>query len=568
MLTALSHDQFADVDAIDAAIQLAKAPFGLGVSSLLAKRGVDERLVRTYEEVVGAVVQLLTAGGDGPERCSFSLKCEMQFAAICEFDGTLAAEYAIDRYRSDIGPLYIEAGRLKGSPTIRTFSLLVDAIVLLLLGLARTNIEGVIYRLEPVPAVYSQAKHRLVAQKVDIISRAANKAMLMSDLHMREPSGDQALYTSNVARIEEVRGDLISHLGEMLLDRVMTFNPRRRQVLHSALPSAMHQLVQVSRLVALAQLCSFAGGPVRLTEEWLSSRGVDLAFIPEIMALTPNGSYESFMRRMVGSVEFFLNCWPDQLLTHLVHSRRFDGEYLHVLLRKHVGGWFETDYVIKDLLDFAGEGGWSVQKNTGFKLKAGKGERAGDVDVVLTRSSNETLFVQVKFVQRYWMPYLCDELLLVRPMRNSTGASSSGIVKGLQQLRSVYRRRDEEEVIREVSAALGWTYDEARKRLQEGTYVLVHNAMLLDYAVHEGAVLYEWNSFRNLIRGGGRSINLVTGEEKRVALCAPLSDPLALGQEFLAMNGDDNSGIPFEAIRAHAQVNVDAELIDLVLPIF
>lgn len=333
MLTALSHEQFSDVDAIDAAIALSKNPLGPGAPQLMAERGVDRRLIRMYEEVVCATVRLLAANGQVPEQCSFSLIYVKEVAGLCEFDGNLAAEYAIDRYRSAIGPLDIEIVRLRGSPTIRTFSLLVDALVLLLLGVAKLHTEGGSFRLEPISAIYSQAKHRIVAQKIDMISRQAHKAQLMSGLTFLS-SGNSMSPVLTAERIAYIPAEMIKQLGEILLDRVMAFNPRKRQILHSVLPFAMLQLAEISSIVALAQLCSFTDGPVRLTDRWLASRGIDIDLITEIAGLAPVGSYEFFMRRLGGSVEFSLSCWPDQVLTHLVQNRKFGDKHLSELLKK------------------------------------------------------------------------------------------------------------------------------------------------------------------------------------------------------------------------------------------
>lgn len=562
MLTALSLEQMNDVEAIEAAIKLSMRPFDADIPDLLIARGIDRELVSIYSRAVSEMLKVFFGGN--PSHSVKSVRAMVnqgpwRRSKECAFDSRFSAEYVSDRFRAMARTTTAPLVDIWDVPVVKFVGLLVDALVLVVLGIGRIRRKGKNIDIEPAPGFYEHIARRVVAQGLDMQSRLSQVKTLISAVRKINRTSQKSGFLSQ----DEVVGlgeEFIDHWSEILVDRILSLNPRRRDRLNSACSDLAERMLAIAKWVAVAQICACTGKPVRLSNTWLQARGMDFSLIDFVEKVCPPYSYESFFWKSRDSMEFSLQCWADQLITHLCSQLKNPETGTSEKFPDGIGQWFEKEYVSSDLTEYAHENGWKVCGD--FTIAAGNGHRGGDVDVVLCRGDVETLFLQVKYLQRYWMPYWCDELMLVRPMRKKGELKPPGFVKGLLQLRSVHMRRSEKEVIQAVALKMGWPYEEAATRLHHGTYILVHNIPTYDHAACEGVVMYEWNSFRNLIRGGSHRLNVETFEEVRVPFKTPLSKPFELGLELL--NADFNPEIRSLATKAKnvgsAKIRVDLDM--------
>jgi hypothetical protein len=160
------------------------------------------------------------------------------------------------------------------------------------------------------------------------------------------------------------------------------------------------------------------------------------------------------------------------------------------------GDWFEKDYVVRYLRTRLDSSRYAILE--GFKSGSNEAIRY-DVDVsIVDRSLDAIYFIQVKHLGTTLRPYLRDEI-----REFSERGRIGEAVAQLSQLKDSFNSsRPLMDRIRNTFKKEGFSVkhiDAEYLRRRAGT-IVVHSVENFDFGVKNGVALYEWNTFRNLLK--------------------------------------------------------------------
>jgi hypothetical protein len=160
------------------------------------------------------------------------------------------------------------------------------------------------------------------------------------------------------------------------------------------------------------------------------------------------------------------------------------------------GTWFEKGYIKNYLRDRIAESRYATLE--GFKSASDETIKY-DVDaLLLDRKFCRLYFIQIKHRRGTALPYLRDELREFRA-RHPFG-------KAVKQLRGVRDNLDSEKLLDRIKSS--FRRDGLSPRLvttdwlrNHCGFLIVHSVENFDFGVKDGIAMYEWNTFRNLLKG-------------------------------------------------------------------
>lgn len=167
-------------------------------------------------------------------------------------------------------------------------------------------------------------------------------------------------------------------------------------------------------------------------------------------------------------------------------------KYLHLPLNKvgsSIGKWFEEDYIsdyLKRRINSPRFKAWKGHK--------GKGSLKYDADLIIHDSATDLIyFCQVKHRARVVQPFLRDEL--------SELSEGGALFKGVEQLIGLRENIDAPTVEQQLVSRIGKEVLKCGPLRERARYLVIHTMESFDMCTRDGIALYEWNTFRNILKG-------------------------------------------------------------------
>ncbi|MGG1950232.1 hypothetical protein [Ralstonia solanacearum] len=182
---------------------------------------------------------------------------------------------------------------------------------------------------------------------------------------------------------------------------------------------------------------------------------------------------------------------PLQLHVHNLNLKFAVQRYVRPQLNEigsTIGHWFERDYLlqyIQDRLDSSRFIAWPEFNDKDAKY---------DADIIIyDKATRLFYFCQVKHRAQVLQPYLRDEL--------DEFARGKSINHGLGQLSRLRDLIDSEQVRKRLISKLGKKLVGTGPLSERSRFLLVHTVENFDMCTRRGIIMYEWNTFRNLLQG-------------------------------------------------------------------
>ncbi len=272
-----------------------------------------------------------------------------------------------------------------------------------------------------------------------------------------------------------------------MLDKVFSINYRHinNTLKQSEIYKNILQIVKFNLLLLLAEASNFE---LKKYDQIFRLFGVEKAFLEN---LYEQQERMSIVDRCVEIKDDYVRPsknYSGMAMRSSIANQLYDlGEKQKGRWNKTVGNWFEQ-YIkqyLKNNRDYQG----NYRIYDGFRLHDVHPEKLkGDVDLIIHDINRQMyFFVQIKYKQRGGMAYLQGDVEACIGLRN-----------GLVQLREVRRALEE--------GKLDCVFKEMNLKgvsVENSRFILLHNIYNLDFQItSDGIVLYEWNTFRNLLRKG------------------------------------------------------------------
>lgn len=239
------------------------------------------------------------------------------------------------------------------------------------------------------------------------------------------------------------------------------------------------------------------------------------------------------------------------------------GSYLKPLLvaMDKRGDWFDKKY-IPDYLD---------QRVVGDRFRFGREvkpksiqEGVYDIDLLVADEQLGRLyFCQVKHRVATLLPYFRDEFDEYTRNKQLSHAIEQVLGTKAQFGSPAFQRKLHKSLQKAGASAAFIAKVDADFLARHAGFIVIHTIENLDFAVKDGVAFYEWNTFRNLVRG---KITVFTKERATVTALdlgdRPLDDPNGLSRALMAWSarhGDDNPLHPdkqwFCALNSHVRID-------------
>jgi hypothetical protein len=205
----------------------------------------------------------------------------------------------------------------------------------------------------------------------------------------------------------------------------------------------------------------------------------------------------------------------DQLLTqgrdlecvhiHSMNPKFAVQKYLQPFLRRigsPIGEWFEKDYLLRYLRDKLDE--------TRFWAWSGINDQEAkyDADIIIyDKAPGIFYFCQVKHRAEVLQPFLRDEL--------NEFSRNKAFRHGINQLQTLRSQIDSPGVRSRLVSRAGKKLVGEEPLAERSRFLLIHTVENFDMCTSDGIVMYEWNTFRNLLQGLVMQIGEDISEELR-----------------------------------------------------
>ncbi|MBI1891257.1 MAG: hypothetical protein HYS18_11455 [Burkholderiales bacterium] len=215
------------------------------------------------------------------------------------------------------------------------------------------------------------------------------------------------------------------------------------------------------------------------------------------------------------------------------------------------GDWFDKSYIpayfakrVKSRRFAYGEG----------ITPSNKAEGKYDVDAIVADLDAERIYLcQVKHRVTTLHPYLRDEL--------NEFSNNGALLKALGQLEGARQQLQSEKFLEKVKGSLarGKTPKEFLDKVNQDFLkrrtglIVLHTIENLDFAMKDGIVFYEWNTFRGLLKGE-TSMFSDSGPQKAKIDIGPiaLDDPITLSEKLMQWHGQQSNDNPLHPERQWA----------------
>lgn len=182
-------------------------------------------------------------------------------------------------------------------------------------------------------------------------------------------------------------------------------------------------------------------------------------------------------------------------------SGEFSPGYLSEALRGHViqrtsvsfvGNWFEEEYLIPYITGDINQEWYRIYP--GLKSKKSEPILGYDIDFIVEDIRRDIFyFVQAKYKSKAYLTYLYDEFDTVHVQEN-------GISSGIRQLKSIAGNFHQEKILKRIYSSTQRKFS-PEELDQKAKFILLHNLDSIDLTQFEDIAAYNWNFFRNLLRG-------------------------------------------------------------------
>jgi hypothetical protein len=159
------------------------------------------------------------------------------------------------------------------------------------------------------------------------------------------------------------------------------------------------------------------------------------------------------------------------------------------------GNWFEKDYIRNYLKKRLAGSRYAILQ--GFKSGSDE-EIKYDVDVTIFDCQfNRLYFVQIKHRGKTLLPYLRDEL--------KEFSEGQAVIKAVAQLKPLKENASSRKLRDQIKTVLrngGFSVQhiDVESLCRQSGLIVVHSIENFDFSMKDGVAMYEWNTFRNLLR--------------------------------------------------------------------
>ncbi|WP_257835145.1 hypothetical protein [Burkholderia glumae] len=386
------------------------------------------------------------------------------------------------------------------------FLMLNEALALCLAGIARVNLHAGGFDI----GVFDETAHETL--RATWFARALDQ-------------GSHAGTIARIGRLSRAGAAGVRDLElliERILDQDLAIPWRRLTDQGKALKSVQH-IYNAVALVAVVAVASARSESVKMTRASLARLDLDFSAVSGLLHRQAQALVtDQFVMREQDSLYIRIERMSKGLRNYYRALECEFGE--RDALREHIGGIFFEKTHIRQRIDFGEDYRERYRTVNGFDRYMVQGDIPNEADV--------EFIIEDTQLQHYYFVQVKHSLLGEKAFFNSIiEATQNDIGKGLHQLREAKRLLEANLLHKTLTS----------RNLEGATaanssFVLLHNIAQLDFqGTNDGITLYDWATFRNLLKDAECQVGWSNDEPEFARLPSPLRihDPMAVIRRLL-----------------------------------
>ncbi|WP_386697464.1 hypothetical protein [Lonepinella sp. MS14436] len=295
----------------------------------------------------------------------------------------------------------------------------------------------------------------------------------------------------NVFEVTSREDSIFQNWVDIALDKYLSINPNYIKFLDENDRLIFSSLRKVAEFVILLSL--FLG------QEIIKTKQINIVRYIDVRDLISFGFSDGEISRFFADIDKLDLPKCDRIFTKIdddtIRINNINLKFaLQVSLRNYLismkgrGRWFETEYILKYLGDNIDKGRFLITKG----INDPKEKYDSDI-LIYDKDSGLIYFCQIKHRIDTIHPFFRDEF--------SEYCTNSQLLHGVEQLNTLKSKISTSNVKERLISRLGKNIVNKLDIKKSSRFLLLHSIENLDMCTKNGIAMYEWNTFRNLLKG-------------------------------------------------------------------